>query len=148
MKELERYRRNFLARHAAIGEALQRAVESAPNDKNVHQALAELHGKQSKILHPCIEAVLAQEGELPIFDVEAWREQSIAKKPSMDELLSTILAAHGQLTERISKLKPAEWSLQARHPWYGVRTLAWWLERNLEEMERVVARVILANSST
>jgi hypothetical protein len=138
MKELERYRRNFLARHRAIGEVLRRAVEPASKGKSVHQALAELHARQTNVLYPCIEAVQAGKSELPVFDVERWQEQGTAGNPTMDELLAAILAAHEKLSEQISHLKPEDWSLQARHPWYGVRTLAWWLELNLGEMEGTI----------
>jgi hypothetical protein len=145
MKELERYRRNFLARHRAMGDELRRAVESALDSKSVHQALAELHARQANMLYPCIEAVLAQKGELPTFDVEEWRKQNEVGNPAVAELLAAILAAHAKLSGRISHLKPENWSLRARHPWHGVRTLGWWVERDLAEMEGTLAEFKLAS---
>lgn len=81
---------------------------------------------------------------MPVFDLEMWRQND----PMLyDELLAAIWAAHEKLVERLPSLNEADWSLQARHSWHGLRTLGWWVERNLAEMREAVADLTLGSEA-
>lgn len=148
-KELRDYRRGLLARLSAASGGLQTAAESLPQEAwhqelpggelTPHQALARLAQMQSKMFTPGFHALLdADAGDLPVFDGAAWL--GAVYRPSTDwrAALEKFNRAWQAVPTRLAGLEAADWSRQQRHPWFGCRTLQWWLERDLAEVERTL----------
>ncbi len=152
MKELLAYREQLLARWAAVVDDLRRLLLACPAERlhrpleaggwTPHQIAAHLRDVEAQALWPRIERILqAEEPTLPNFDEQRWMQQ----RYDPDEPLAAILDEYGALrvreVTRLREAPPAAWNRGGRHPWFGRRTLLWWVERSLAHAEEHLAQL-------
>jgi len=157
MEELLAYRQNLLANLAGIvSELRQAAVDmpdagwhtpAAPGQATPHQVLAHLRALESQAIMVRLRRVLDEdEPHLPLFDDDEW----MAAHYDPAEPVQSILDDYGDLRQQelswLNNLPSAAWNRTARHPWWGVRTLQWWVEQgqltarqHLEQLQTISA---------
>ena len=143
MEELDAYRKELLAELEGVVEELFKAVAAIPSDAwhvstgsdghSPHYTLAHLRNVEAQVFIVRLRRIL--EEELPLlllFDDEAW----MASHYKPDESPQSIIEEYAHLRQQelgwLRDLPPAAWNRPARHPWWGVRTLQWWVELNLD----------------
>ncbi len=147
MKELETYRERMVTHWREVVQHLEEAAGRIPPETwhaapasggmTCHQALAYLHDMEAQVIAPSIR-ILRTGAETPLPpcpDVRAWLAQYRPGEAPQD-----ILRAYARLREEEAALLFGEgappWSVQARHPRFGVRTLQWWVEASLLHARR------------
>jgi hypothetical protein len=72
-----------------------------------------------------------QQPYLPLFDDDGW----MAAHYDPSEPVTAILDEYARLRQQelswLRDLPSAAWNRTARHPWWGVRALQWWVEQAL-----------------
>ena len=152
MEELYAYRKNLLEKLGSVVAELQQAAAAippeawhtppAPGKPTPHYTLAHLRALESQAIAVRLRRTLDEaEPYLPLFDDEGW--MALHYDPS--ELAPAILEDYARLRgEELSWLEglPAEaWNRTARHPWWGVRALQWWVEQCLLTARQHVAQL-------
>jgi hypothetical protein len=89
-----------------------------------------------------VRRILAEDMPLlDIFEAKAW----ITDHYVPDEPVQTILQGFSdtRLTEiaLLRELSPSDWSRAARHPWWGVHTLQWWVELQNEFIHQHIQKL-------
>ncbi|MDH5505592.1 MAG: hypothetical protein OEZ02_00045 [Anaerolineae bacterium] len=156
MQELLDYRQQLLVRCAAVADDLRQAAQSLPpagwhsaalpNQPSPHQALARFNAIETQLLQPSLEILLNEEDSLlPVFSTRDWLQTDYRPDEPWAALLESCLAAHAEMLKPLQALPPARWSVAARHPWHGVRTLQWWVEQGLCYAEEALQMMIIQN---
>jgi hypothetical protein len=143
MEELLAYRVDLLAALEAVASQLSQAVARLP-DKSWHQSIGPgsatphfllflMHELEAQVFSPNLLRMINEDRPtLPAFDQEAW----MAGHYAMDKPVANLLDEFGKLRHHeldwLRKLPPQGWSRLARHPWWGMRTLQWWVELQLD----------------
>jgi len=78
---------------------------------------------------------------LPLFDEIAWMSGQYAQGKPAQVFLEEFIQLRKQEVHWLRSLSPECWSRTARHPWWGVRTLQWWVERQLEHSLQHIAEI-------
>ena len=143
MEELIAYRQALLAALESTIKQLTQTVNAMPST-----AWHQPYGPDTHTPH-CVLAHL-RELEAEWFAVQLPRLQSesmpvlsaCAKKGWMgnhyqpDEAIADILSEFSNLRRQeltwLRTLSSGDWSRIARHPWHGIHTLQWWVERQLD----------------
>jgi len=142
MDELLAYRQNLLVKLEEVVTELRQAATAiptatwhmapAPNQSTPHQVLAHLRAIESQAIVLRLRRILDEtEPSLPLFDDDAW----MAAHYDPTEPVQTILDDYARLRQQelswLNNLPPTAWNRSARHPWWGVRALQWWVEQCL-----------------
>lgn len=142
MDELLEYRRQLLAHWQQVVDDLRQTLQAIPPARRhqpledggwtPHQIMAHLRDVEAHALLPRLERILAEETPyLPNFNEQDWMQRHYQPQ----EPLEAILNAYADLRARqlaLLRNAPGEaWSRTGRHPWWGKRTLQWWVERSL-----------------
>jgi hypothetical protein len=70
--------------------------------------------------------------QLPVFDDAAWMKKHYQSKEKPRNILSDFTNLRLMEIDWLRRLPVASWSRIARHPSWGVHTLQWWVELQLE----------------
>jgi len=142
MDELLAYRQNLLANLKDIVSELCQTAATIPEaawhtppargQSTPHQTLAHLRALESQAIAVRLRRILDEsEPHLPLFDDDGW--MAIHYDPN--EPVQTILDEYASLRQQelswLKDLPPQAWNRTARHPWWGVRALQWWVEQCL-----------------
>jgi hypothetical protein len=143
MDELIAYRQELLSALERVISELSTIVGGASSKKwhriteidlhTPHQILAHLWGLEASEFAPYIRRINDEETPLlALFDDKAWMARHY--KPKDQPRLITQDFANLRWLELnwLRQLPPSGWSRTARHPWWGVHTLQWWVELQLE----------------
>ncbi|MBW8011654.1 MAG: hypothetical protein FVQ83_10510 [Chloroflexi bacterium] len=153
MHELYSYRSRLMERYSQVGEEVSRAPLAIPKsawqdslkgrDTSPNQLIACLHALENQLFKPGIFSLLDSIGKpLPLFDVNVWLETGYKSDVSLEIILNAYLELHTEMDTRLQDLPIEAWTLTGRHPWWGCRTLQWWVESNLVEAEAVVGKLV------
>lgn len=98
-----------------------------------HYVLAHLRELEDQVFNIQLRRILDEETPLvPVFNDDAW--MAIHYKP--EEPAVTIIEGFVNLRKQeinwLRKLSPPAWSRIARHPQWGLHTLQWWVELQLD----------------
>jgi hypothetical protein len=157
MEELLTYRKNLLEALEGVMSELRKAAHAipaaawhtatSPEQPTPHQVLAHLRALEAQAIAVRLRRILDEsEPYLPLFDDDGW----MAGNYDPTEAVTSILDDYARLRqEELSWLKdlpPAAWNRTARHPWWGVRALQWWVEQcllvarqHLEQLQNIPA---------
>jgi hypothetical protein len=136
LKELRLYRKKMIADFGALPDELERAYRAAssstrelkPGERSAQQVLRELLFMEIRAFGPRLRAILDE--ELPTFEFvvdEAGFEPGTLPEEMMEGYRIVRLEELGWI-----EAMPGEaWSRAARHPWFGIRTFQWWVEKSL-----------------
>ena len=69
---------------------------------------------------------------LVAFDDEAWMKDHPRPKESPRIIMQDFAHLRKQELKWLRELPIASWSRSARHPWWGLHTLQWWVELQLD----------------
>jgi DinB superfamily len=143
MEELNAYRKDLLAALEGVVEKLFQVAAAMPSGAwhkslgsdghTPHYTLAHLGELEAQVFVVRLRRILDEESPLlPLFDDEAWMLTHY--KP--DEPPQSIIEDYARLCQEelgwLRDLPPAAWNRTARHPWWGVHALQWWVELELE----------------
>jgi len=143
MDEIEAYRKDLLSALEGVLIKLPKAVAGIPSgawdqpfgrdSHTPHFILAHLRELEAQVFVIQLHRILDEENPLvPAFDDDAW--MAIHYKP--EEPALTLMEDFVNLRKQeliwLRMLSPAAWSRNARHPWWGVHTLQWWVELQLD----------------
>jgi hypothetical protein len=146
MEELFIYRQRLLERMETVVDDLRAAAldglfpESSSDRKegqpSPHWWLAHLRNIEAQALAPRMKRILTEEEPLlSLFDDEDWMD----KHYRLDEPIEAIVDDYERIRKGelawLNEMKVQAWSRTCRHPWFGVRTLQWWVERTLAYAE-------------
>jgi hypothetical protein len=144
MDELTTYRQDLLSALEEVVSILSEKVTwmpsrtwhqtSHPGDETPHYILSHLCALEEQVYTRQLPCLLTEDTPtLPIFDEQAW----MASHYQMEEPVSAIIDEISRLRrtelEWLRGLSPVGWSRLARHPWWGVHALQWWVELQLDE---------------
>jgi hypothetical protein len=142
MEELLAYRQNLLTSlENVVGELRQAAASippaawhtpPAPDQPAPHQVLAHLRAIESQAIAVRLRRVLDEsEPYLPLFDDDGWMAAHYDPAEPVQSILDDYAHLRQQELSWLKDLPSAAWNRTARHPWWGVRALQWWVEQCL-----------------
>lgn len=153
MEELYEYRQSLVDSYAQFPEALRQAVNALapdvwhtpfdPEQRTAHQVVAHLRAMERQVYLPIIRQIIAQqEADLTQLDHCSPLEISYRQQEALQEIVDEFAHIRAEELELLGSgsdpqlsLSP-RWILSARHPFFGVRTLQWWVEQSLAHAER------------
>jgi hypothetical protein len=143
VEELDTYRADLLAALEEVLGQLSAAVARLPAlawQQSIGPGLGtpqwilfHLYALEAQVFSTQLPRMLKEDQPLmPAFDEEAW----MAGNYNADIPAAAVLAHLGELRRQeldwLRKLSPSGWSRLSRHPWWGVHTLQWWVELQLD----------------
>lgn len=143
MKELNAYRAELLSALETVVEEMAGKMDAMPASKlhqplhgdsrSPHFLIFHLRELEAKVFIPNETRILVEDTpSLPAFDDQAWMGLHYAKQEPVRSIMDELASLRHQELTWLHKLSPANWSRLARHPWWGVHTLQWWVELQLE----------------
>ncbi len=142
MEEITQYRQDLLSKFAGAVDELSGIVTKIPadawhvatalNTHPPHYILARLVELDTSLFTDQVHRIYDENRPtLPVWDGDNWMAEHYDPEKPVQELLEKFSHARKQEVEWLHGLSPDGWSLTARHPWWGVRTLQWWVEKQL-----------------
>jgi hypothetical protein len=152
MEELYAYRADLIAALDAVVDQLAKIMAILPTRQwnlsinpvghTPHYILFHLHVLEAQFFAAQLPRILAEETPtLPVFEDERW----MADTYRLAEPPSAILGEFGELRHRelawLRNLPPAGWSRLARHPWWGLHAMQWWVELQADYSDQHVKQL-------
>jgi hypothetical protein len=98
-----------------------------------HYILAHLRELEAQVFAIQLRRILAEETPLvPVFDDDAWMSTHYRSEETALKIMEDFINLRKQELNYLRELSPAAWSRTARHPWWGLHTLQWWVELQLD----------------
>ncbi len=152
MNELLDYRRQLLDRWQAVVDDIRQVLAQFPDDRlhhpltgetwTPHQIAAHLRDVEAQAMWPRLERILHQDAPtLENFDEQAWMRQRYRPEEPLEDILAEYAALRARQIALLRDISLADWSRTGRHPWWGSRTLQWWVERSLAHAEEHLAQL-------
>jgi hypothetical protein len=146
MEELYEYRQRLLERMEGVIEDLRKAASSAsskewrtapPEDQPTpHWILAHLRNIEVQALAPRIKKILNEDDpHLILFDDDHWMEINYDPDEPVEAMIDEYERIRNEEMSWLEEMDISGWSRTGRHPWFGVRTLQWWVEKTLAYAE-------------
>ena len=143
MDELIAYRQELLSALEHVITDLAALVETTPfkdwhrrleNERHTaHQILVHLWTLEASEFALYVRRINDEDAPLlPLFNDAAWMNMHYQAKEKPRNILSDFINLRSLELDWLRQLPPASWSRIARHPWWGVHTLQWWVELQLE----------------
>jgi hypothetical protein len=143
MEELVAYRADLLA---ALGETIEELGKMVakvpvrksnqaihPGEHTPHYILFRLCALESQVFAAQLPRILAEDTPiLPVFNEEDWMATHYRLEASASSILAQLTKLRHQELAWLGDLPPAGWSHLARHPWWGLHALQWWVELQVE----------------
>jgi hypothetical protein len=143
MEELAAYRADLLSALDGVVEALGKMVAAFlvsewyqpvnPSGQTPHYVLFHLGELESQVFSAQLPRFLAENTPiLPVFNDEDWMAAHYHPEQSPSAILEQLDRLRHQELAWLGNLPPAGWSRLARHPWWGLHALQWWVELQVE----------------
>ena len=98
-----------------------------------HYTLAHLRELESQVFALQLHRFLLEDTlQLPLFDDVSWMAEHYDPSETAQAIVEKFSCLRSQEVLWLENLSPESWNRSARHPWWGVRTLQWWVELQLE----------------
>jgi hypothetical protein len=152
MEELDAYRQalmnalitvvNELAVIVAAIPARSWHLESGSDSHTPHYLLAQLHALESQVFAVQPHRFLDDnEVILSTFDAKAWLAGHYDPEASPRSIMDDLAALRRVELDWLRDLSSESWSRTARHPWWGVHTLQWWVELQLKYSDQLLGEL-------
>jgi hypothetical protein len=141
--ELLAYRQGLLSGLEGVIPELSRIAAAMPANTwqllseqgahTPHYTLTHLRELEAQVFNTQLRRIVDQ--SVPIlfaFDDIAWMASYYDSKKPAQIILEEFTFLRQQVIQWLQILPQASWSLSARHPWWGVHTLQWWVELQLD----------------
>ena len=155
-EQLIRYRQELLERLNSIASDISKAAAAIPPGRlheplesgdSPHRVLAHLRAIGSKALSIRLQRILDEEEPfLPIFYDDQWMDAHYDPHEPLEKIIADYSELRREQLEMIKDLPPHKWNRTARHPWWGVKTLQWWVEQILRYDEEHLQKLREAGS--
>jgi hypothetical protein len=143
MDELLAYREGLLSGLEHVIPEVSRIVADIPanawqlsserDGQTPHYTLTHLEVLESLVFNSNLQLIGDQSTPLlPMFDDIAWMANHYPTDKSAQGILEEFIFLRRQEIQWLRALPQSSWSLSARHPWWGVHTLQWWVELQLD----------------
>ncbi len=107
---------------------------SIPGESTPHYVLFRLRALEDQVYARQLPRFLSEDmPRIPIFDDQAWMASHYRPDVPVTSIMAELLSLRSSELEWLHRLPPPGWSRLARHPWWGVHSLQWWVELQLEE---------------
>ncbi|OGO25831.1 MAG: hypothetical protein A2136_00625 [Chloroflexi bacterium RBG_16_54_11] len=147
MEEIDEHRQGLLSALEVTVSALGKIVAAIPAaawqaptgqaDSMPHYILAHLHALESQVFAAQLPRFLDENNlALPLFDARAWMAGHYTPGKPARAIYAEFSHLRTQEVEMLRALSPPGWSRRARHAWWGVRTLQWLVELQLDHSQR------------
>ena len=108
-------------------------IPLGPDSHTPHYTLAHLRELEARVFVPCLYRIQDEDSpRLPVFNDEAWMARYYQPGETVEAIMQEFAHARSQELTWLRELPTVSWSRTARHPWWGVRTLQWWVELQLD----------------
>lgn len=142
MEELLDYRKNLLEALEGVVSEVRQAAEAIPaaawhtaplpGQPTPHQVLAHLRAIEAHAIAVRLRRILEEsEPYLPLFDDDGWMAGNYDPSEAVTSILEDYVNLRQEELTWFKDLPPAAWNRTARHPWWGLRALQWWVEQCL-----------------
>lgn len=149
MEELNAYRKDLLSALEEVNSDLYRLMSILPEGvwrkpsgedaKSPHYRLALLRALDCEVFPINIHSMLSGEASvLEPFHMENWEADQYQLGEPLGDILDDLADHRKQEVTLLRSLSSADWSKSARHPWYGKRTVQWWVELQLDVSHQMV----------
>ncbi len=149
MEELIAYRVELLSALGWVVDDLAETVSKLPSSEwhksaapgavDRHHLLAQLYARELQIFSAQLPRVLAEKDPLfPVYDDAPWMSEQYDPGAPASDIVEEIRKLRRQEVAWLQNLPPEAWSRTARHPWWGIHTLQWWVELQLEYSRQVL----------
>lgn len=143
VEEIVEYRQDLLSALEGVAGELSGVVERIPPDawsspsalyaRTPHYVLASLQAHESQLFSAALHRIVEEESPLfPLFDVQVWMAEHYQPDTPVTEILAEFCSLRRQDVTWLRTLPAETWNRLGRHPWWGKRTLLWWVELQLE----------------
>lgn len=148
-KELYEYRQNLLAAWIRQPEDVLLALAYYPkvrwhqplpgSEWSAHQWLAVLRTLEARLILPSLQRILDEDQpQLERFDPVDWLAAEYRPEQPLDHLLAAYAELRAREHHRVAEVRALLWNRSGRHPWFGVRTLQWWVEHSFAHSRRAL----------
>jgi hypothetical protein len=143
MDELIAYRQELLLAMQSVVPELSRIVTGTAFKDWHRKVEGELHTPFYTLVHLwvleakefALNARRINDEDIPlllVFDDIAWMGGHPRPKEQPRNIMQDFAHLRSQELDWLRELPPAGWGRTARHPWWGVHTLQWWVELQQE----------------
>ncbi|HSB67531.1 MAG TPA: DinB family protein [Anaerolineales bacterium] len=143
MEELKAYRVDLLAALEGVIDVLAKTVADLPASKWIqpihpvghtpHYILFHLRALELQVFAIELPRFLVEDTPtLPAFDDESWMAQHYSAEEPPSTILEQLKQVRHQELTWLRNLSPAGWSHLGRHPWWGLHSLQWWVELQVD----------------
>lgn len=143
MEELIAYRQELLSALQQVVDQIRKTANLIPtsawylpferNSHTPHFILAQLRELEAHFFTIQLPRFTIETLPLlPVFDEFAWMASHYRAGEPIVDILGSFSQLRYQELIWLRNISPADWSCLARHPWWGVHTLQWWVELQLE----------------
>jgi hypothetical protein len=143
MEELDTYRLGLLlALEGVIPDLSKIMGETPPNgwqhpykqgEHTSHYTLTHLCVLEVQAFNPILHRIVKEDDPLlPLFDDPSWMANHYKPEKPAQVIFEEFAILRKQEVIWLSSLPPECWRYTARHPWWGVHTLQWWVELQLD----------------
>jgi hypothetical protein len=143
MEELDNYRQELLSALKDVVNELSQTVSSIPaNDWYVslgldghtpHYILAHLQVLEAQVFAIQLRRIVEEDTPLlPFFDDNAWMAENYDSEKPAQVIWEEFANLRNQEVKWLQNFSPKSWNRAARHPRWGMRTLQWWVELQLD----------------
>ena len=143
MEELAAYRQDLLSALEGVVNELSKTVEGTPSgawhlpfgsgSHTPHYTLAHLRELESQVFAIQLPHLLDEDTPLlPVFDSASWMASHYKPEEPAQVIMEDFANLRQHELNWLCDVSPEGWSHTARHPWWGVHTLQWWVELQLD----------------
>jgi hypothetical protein len=143
MEELAAYRESLLSALTGVVDQLSEIVAAIPYSawqfpfghkvRTPHYLMAHLRELEIQGFSVQLRRFLEEDTpRVPLFNEAAWMASHYKPEEPVQAILADFANLRLQELNWLRGLPPASWSRTARHPFWGVRTLQWFVELQLE----------------
>jgi len=137
------YRQQLLSALRNVANEVSRLVLAIPaNDWYIafglevytpHYTLAHLRELEIQVFGLQLRRFLIEDTlQLPLFDDVSWMAEHYDPSETAQAILEEFTCLRSQEVLWLQDLSSESWNRSAGHPWWGVRTLQWWVELQLD----------------
>ena len=143
MEEIIAYRQQLLSALRNVAKEVSQLVLAIPADDwyiafgldatTPHYTLAHLRELEIQVFGLQLRRFLVEDTLLlPLFDDVSWMAEHYDPSETAQAILEEFTCLRSQEVLWLQDLSSESWNRSARHPWWGVRTLQWWVELQLD----------------
>jgi hypothetical protein len=150
--ELDEYRQALLAELEEVVNELFQIVRRLPDHawhtpqgsggRTPHYTLSRLYQLDDLLFDGPLRSMAAGNlPRLPLLDADTWMADHYEPGEPPGKIVEQLTRLRLQEVAWLRAVPPESWNHTARHPWWGVRTLQWWVELQLEVSRKHLAEL-------